>query len=125
MTYYIVNMSFEDKINNKFCYDAMVTGVYDGDTITCEIDLGFSVKTLQKVRLFGIDTPELRKEEYKDGIIARDKLRELILDKKISLYTIKDKKGKYGRYLGIIYKDDVNINRYMIDNGYAKEYMLK
>jgi micrococcal nuclease len=118
-------MSFEDKLDKKFCYNATVTGVYDGDTITCEIDLGFSVKTLQKVRLFGIDTPELRKEEYKDGIIARDKLRELILDKNISLYTIKDKKGKYGRYLGIIYKDNVNINRYMIDNGYAVEYMLK
>lgn len=116
---------FEDKIDKQFCYNALVISVYDGDTITCEIDLGFKVKTIQKIRLYGIDTPELRKEEREEGLKSRDKLRELILDKNISLYTLKDKTGKYGRYLGIIFKDDININKFMIDNNYGKEYMLK
>lgn len=42
-------------------YRAKVKSVYDGDTCTVDIDLGFHI-TLRdiKVRLYGVDTPELR-----------------------------------------------------------------
>ena len=33
--------------------------------------------------------------------------------------TIKDKKGKYGRYLGIIYLGDENINDWIVVNNYG------
>ena len=32
----------------------------------------------------------------------------------------KDRKGKYGRYLGIIFLDGVNMNDWLIQNGYAE-----
>jgi micrococcal nuclease len=48
------------------------------------------------------------------------------LDKEIVLKTLKDKTGKYGRYLGIVYLyengDYVNINDWLIENGHAKKY---
>lgn len=107
-----------------YIYNANVKSVYDGDTITCDIDCGFGViLKKQKVRLFGINTPEVRGESKDSGIISRDVLREKILDKDILLKTIKDKKGKYGRYLGIIFIDGENVNDWLVENNYAKEYM--
>ena len=44
----------------------------------------------------------------------------LILNKKVIVETIKDKKGKYGRYLAEIFLDDVNINDWLVINGYAE-----
>ena len=42
-----------------FQYKAIITRVIDGDTVDCNIDLGFSVILFkQRIRLFGIDTPE-------------------------------------------------------------------
>ena len=44
-------------------YRAFVRKVYDGDTITVDIDLGFEVMLKnQKLRLYGINTPEVRGE---------------------------------------------------------------
>ena len=106
-----------DKI---YFYKAYVEKVYDGDTITCTIDCGFglSMKT-QKIRLYGINTPELRGAEKKAGIMARDRLRSKILHQNVLIETFKDKKGKYGRYLATIFLDSVNINEWLVQNGYA------
>ncbi len=115
---------------NLYQYKAVVTKVYDGDTITVEIDLGFktSVKG-EKIRLSRINTPEVRGASREEGLKSRDYLRSLILDKEIILETIRDKKGKYGRYLGeVFYKQEdgewLNINNHLVDKGLAefKEY---
>ena len=71
-----------------------------------------------------MNTPEVRGEEKEQGIISRDKLREKILGKEILLKSIKDKKGKYGRYLGIVFLGEENINDWLIENnlGVKAEY---
>jgi micrococcal nuclease len=104
-------------------YKALVTSVYDGDTITVDLQLGCDVVLRnQKIRLYGINTPELRGDSRNDGLAARDFLREYVLNKTVTLKTIKDKSGKYGRLLGIIYTDEKNINELLISEGYAKKY---
>ncbi len=113
---FILNMDF-------YKYKAYVTDVYDGDTITCDIDLGFGVVyKKQKIRLFGIDTPEIRGDEREKGLISRDYLRNRILDKNIILQTKKDKKGKYGRYLGVVIYDSIDINNELVEKELAKKY---
>ena len=108
-------------------YRAVVTGVYDGDSFTIDIDLGFNnwMKN-QKVRLLGINTPEIRGEERPDGLVARDRLRELILDKEIIITSYKDKSGKYGRWLATVFlKQDgmfENINTLLLAEGLAEVY---
>ena len=62
-----------------YTYKARCTSVYDGDSVTLDIELGFNiVMHNQKIRLLGINTPEVRGSDRLDGLIARDRLRELI-----------------------------------------------
>lgn len=113
--------------NQIYNYKAFVTGVYDGDSITIDIDLGFNnwMKN-QKVRLLGINTPEIRGEERSDGLVARDRLRELILNKEIIITSYRDKSGKYGRWLATVFlKQDgmfENINTLLLAEGLAEVY---
>ena len=113
--------------NQIYNYKAFVTGVYDGDSITIDIDLGFNnwMKN-QKVRLLGINTPEIRGEERPDGLVARDRLRELILNKEIIITSYRDKSGKYGRWLATVFlKQDgmfENINTLLLAEGLAEVY---
>lgn len=76
--------------NNK--YIAEVINVVDGDTFDAVISLGFGVIQVFRVRLDGIDTPELSTPK---GILAKEYLEGLILEKTIIL--IDAGKEKYGR----------------------------
>jgi micrococcal nuclease len=101
-----------------------VSEVYDGDTITCDVDCGFGVTLVkQKIRLIGINAPEVRGDERDAGVISRDALREKILNKRVTLKTLKDSKEKYGRYLAtILLKEDghvIDINKWLVENNYA------
>lgn len=69
--------------------------------------------------MYGINSPELRGAEKEAGRAARDQLRIQILHKDILIKTFKDKKGKYGRYLATVFHDGVNINEWLVQNGYA------
>ena len=115
--------SYEPSIDHH--YRALVVAVYDGDTITVDIELGLSVGLkAKKIRLHRINAPELRGEEREAGIRSRDHLRGLILGQRIVLETIKDKTGKYGRLLGEIwlFEDNgtaTNINDALTNEGYA------
>lgn len=112
---------------NKYLYfyKAIVTDVYDADTITVDISLGFGLWSKgEKIRLSGIDAPEVRGEEREKGIIARDYLRGWILNKEVLIQTVKDKKGKYGRYLATIwvFNQDlwISVNATLVHEGYAE-----
>ena len=107
-----------------YCYNALITKVYDGDTVTALVDLGFKIKTTIKVRLAGINAPEVRGKSRLEGLKTRDFLRDLILDQEVIIQTQKDKKGKYGRYIGVIYLKDKNVNELLVEKKLAvkKEY---
>jgi len=86
-------------------YNAEVTSVYDGDTCTATIDLGFKLFTRKaKLRLVGIDTYELRSSDMAEKLLAieaRSYLRGLILEQQVRIKS--ERKGKYGRYLVTIW----------------------
>lgn len=108
---------------NKYYYSAYVTSVYDGDTITVDLDLGLGVWMRgQKLRLYGINTPELRGSERKEGMIVRDYVRGEILNTFVLIKTHKDKKGKYGRWLAEVFKDGNSLNDELLSLGFAKPY---
>ena len=118
-------LSREQLQANLYHYRARVTAVYDGDTCTVDIDLGLHAWIRgEKIRLYRINAPELTGKDRPRGLAARDHLRSLLLDKDIILETIKDKRGKYGRYLGELWiaQDGAmqNINDAMVAAGHAK-----
>jgi len=106
-----------------FEYEAKVLSVYDADTCTLLIDVGFDIFLKEKCRLYGIDTPEIRTKNLREkelGLKARDFVRQLILKQTVKIFTYKE--GKFGRYLVDIYYDDQKINDVLIDMGYARRY---
>lgn len=116
----------------KYTYDVDVVSVYDGDTIRVNIDLGFGMKWCGydgngvKIRLWAINTPELRGESREEGLKSKQALIDLLEGKRVVLKTIKDRTGKYGRYLGILYVLDneewKNVNETLVKEGYAVKY---
>ena len=110
-------------------YKAKVTRCVDGDTVDVRIDVGFDILYSSRVRLFGIDTPESRtrdKIEKKFGLLAKEYLKDFIKEtgKDLIIKTRKDGKGKYGRFLGELFKqgEEKSINTIMVEKGYAVAY---
>ena len=104
-----------------------VTKVIDGDTIDVIIDMVFDILYKSRVRLFGIDTPESRTrnlEEKKRGLISKKFLTDKIKSaKKLTIKTHKGSEtGKFGRILGEVFADGVNLNLQMCEDGYAVQY---
>ena len=101
-----------------------VDRVVDGDTIDVTIDLGFSLYYKTRIRLAGIDTPETRTRDLREkaaGIRAKDYLMECIEKaEEVTLQT--EKTGKFGRYLGIVYADGIDLNQTLIEEGHAEVY---
>jgi len=108
-------------------YNCTVEKVVDGDTIDVVLDLGFDILYKSRVRLFGIDTPESRtrnKDEKARGKMAGAFLEEAIEDgEKVVIQTkLKDSRGKFGRVLGDVVVDGVNINQLMVKCHLAVAY---
>jgi len=102
-------------------YKCKLLRIVDGDTIDVDIDLGFSIHQKNRIRLSGIDTPEIRTRdtvEKKRGFAAKNRLAELLPEEFI-IRTKYDNRGKYGRVLGTLIVDDVNINELLVLEGHA------
>lgn len=112
-----------------YVYNADIISVWDGDSVRADIDLGFHTwRKNEALRLYGIDAPEVKGNTKAEGIKSRDWLRERILGRSVTIKTVKSKKkfrGKFGRYLVIIFDQDcVNLNDELVNQGLAvyREY---
>lgn len=106
---------------------AKIISVYDADTvdaILCVRDRPYKFK----IRINGIDTPEIRPPKTMDnrelhvecGIKCREYLKSKILNKIVEIHC--SEFDKYGRILGQIYIDDMNISDHLLCKKYAKKY---
>ena len=147
--------------NHIYHYACRILDVYDGDTMTVEIDLGFNLKLTDKVRLYEVNAPEIRGKSKKKGIEVKMETvyrllgrnedvkkyapipQEIIRDflktprpfmiqtvqnsKKIKTWYKKEKRGKYGRWLGVIWYKNENdqwqsLNEDLKEMGYEAHY---
>jgi micrococcal nuclease len=97
-------------------YPCRLIRVVNGNTVEADIDLGFGISIKQRIRLFGVDDTE-------DSMSALIK----ILPRDFICQTVYNKRGKVGRVLGHLFKEDetgalVNINEMLIDQGLAKKF---
>ena len=91
------------------------------------LDLGFNILHKCRVRLYGIDTPESRTRNKDEKI--RGKMAGAFLENKINAgdkiiirTELKDSRGKFGRVLGSVIADGVDINLSMVENYHAVKY---
>ena len=100
--------------------------IIDGDTFDCILDLGFDVLLEARVRMMGIDTPESRTRdltEKKFGLLAKEYLTEKLATEDLIVTTeVDNEKGKFGRILGTVWAEGININEQMIDEHMAVRY---
>lgn len=95
--------------------------VHDGDTLYLQPDGTSSREEQIKVRLIGLDTPELRPEPECFGLEARDYLRQL-LPEGTEVWIMPDREAvdQYGRSLLYIWTtDDHSVNLDLVENGFA------
>jgi ATP-dependent hsl protease ATP-binding subunit hslU len=95
-----------------FALSGKVVSIHDGDTITVLQD-----KQQVKVRLFGIDAPEL-KQPY--GKKSKRFLANLIAGEVVEVEE--NGKDRYKRTIGTFYLNGKDINAQMVENGYAWAY---
>ena len=86
-------------------YACKIVRVVDGDTTDVDIDLGFGVwLKKQRIRFYGIDTPESRTSDAVEkiyGNAAKEIVKSYLpVGSSQILITHKDEVGKYGRILG-------------------------
>lgn len=121
-----VSAVFAGTYGNLIVKKGCLVKVYDGDTFY------INIKSIPKifgdtipVRIYGIDTPELKTKDTTEkqlAIKARDTLTKLLTTaKKIELRNVE--RDKYFRILGDVYVNDtISVSKYMVSRGLAREY---
>lgn len=101
-----------------------VKSVVDGDTLRV-VYKGEEYK----VRLLCIDTPETVKagvDEQPYGKQATEKLKEMVLDKEVTLVFEKDTHDRYDRLLAYVMLDNGTcVNAYLVENGLARVEIVR
>ena len=108
-----------------YIYNAKLGRVVDGDTVDATVDLGFDTWKKVRIRLVGINTPESRTrdlEEKARGLAAKQFVVDMFKKHKNNFILHSQGVGKFGRCLGIIFVDEVNVNKTLITEGHATEY---
>ena len=106
-------------------YKVTLDRIVDGDTIDVNVDLGFTVwLSKQRIRLMGVDTWESRTRNLEvkaKGLLAKEFTKHMVSEAEEIILTSHGR-GKYGRILGELICDGVNLNDALIENGHAVEY---
>ena len=96
--------------------EGQVTRVTDGDSLWLTPAAGPALE----VRLLGIDAPEGCQA---GGAEARRALEELVLRRAVTLRT--EGRDDYGRTLGTVRVDEVNVNQRLVEEGWAWSMRFK
>ncbi len=103
-----------------------VTAVHDGDTVSIRARsfAGIPVK-LERVRLIGVDAPELEQEPW--GRRSKRQLKKLISESNwiVRVEFDVERRDRYGRLLAYLWgRNGRLINEELIETGYALSYTI-
>ena len=109
---------------SSFALDVRILDVHDGDTLTA---VGVADSQKYKIRLMGVDTPEVDFFQHNQGegaIQARDALREMLPKGTVVKISDDSDVDKHGRVLGRILKHSLDINEEMLRRGWGFIYFI-
>lgn len=114
------------------CKIKTLVQVYDADTITkpdCDLGMGVTMRIQKGLRLYGINALEVRGEGKDAGQACRDQLRQVLKenDMRFDFMAVTNKngeevKGKYGRPVGHMFVNGMNMSLWAIHNGCAVQH---
>jgi micrococcal nuclease len=95
-------------------WSGYVKNVVDGDTV----DVSFNIYGIQRVRLVGINTPEIGEEGYEE---AKEFVNKTCWGEAVKLDVDDEKQyDSYYRILAVVYVNGANINEKLVKEGYAE-----
>ena len=95
-----------------------IPSITDGDTIKLQN---------KRIRLHGIDTPEKKQictknfKKYNCGKEATKELKKKINGNRV-VCNVQDRLDRYKRYIGVCFVGEINLNQWMVRNGFAVAY---
>jgi micrococcal nuclease len=95
-------------------WSGYVKNVVDCDTV----DVSFNIYGVQRIRLVGINAPEIGEEGYEE---AKEFVNETCMMEEVTLDV--DDKVQYDMYyrlLAVVYVNETNLNEKMVREGYAE-----
>ncbi|MBW1811815.1 MAG: thermonuclease family protein [Deltaproteobacteria bacterium] len=115
-------------VSGLHTYVAVLERVIDGDTLLARVDLGFDVWRVERIRLRGIDTPELKTEKGRE---AKQYVEQVLAE--IPFLVLRTyKTDRYARYVADVFYDKLLkkksrvfekgkfLNQDLVEAGYAK-----
>jgi len=115
------------KTEPSYRYRAELDRVVDGDTLDVLIDLGFYIKIKERIRLEGVDTPEIYgvpqdSEEYRRGLEAKEYVERRLVENRNQMIIETRKMGKWRRWLAKVYLPDTGrtLNEELVEKGLAR-----
>ena len=100
--------------------------VVDGDTVDLDLDLGFSLTLRQRVRLYGIDAPELRSKDPAEKAKGQESQAFVTqwFERPGAVLVRTTKEEKYGRMLADCYREgSPSLCTELLQRGLARPYM--
>ena len=119
-----------NKLNTSFIILLILSSKLLGNEISGfpSITDGDTIKIFKnRIRLHGIDSPEKKQictkktKEYSCGKEATFALIKKINGKKVTC-KVESKLDRYKRYIGVCFVEEINLNKWMVRNGYAVAY---
>lgn len=108
-----------------FTYRCRVLRVVDGDTLNVDIDLGFGVHKIVRVRLAGVDTPERGDPTWVEATAFTQRWVAAHTREGFTIVTAKPSpRDKYGRYLAELgaAESSGTLNEALLTSGLARRY---
>ena len=118
-------------IRQQYIFSGLVNRVIDGDTYDVTLDLGFYVSHRIRVRLKGVDTPEVYGSNASAaGKAASEYVRKMLEGRSVTVQTYKNAPTTYNRWEADVYFDrvdqqgqviesDLNLAEHLVKQGYA------
>lgn len=99
-------------MSDNYIRAATLVRVIDGDTVDLDIDLGWAHRFVERCRLVGLDTPEIRGPERPLGLEYRQLVLSWFLENggECWIESREFDRGKYGRTLATIWDPEMSVS---------------
>lgn len=104
--------------------NAFVLAVHDGDSYKVKLD---GAERTMWIRLWGVDCPEVQSiyvvKDQPFGVAVGDSIRNMIKEQRVYVDTLE--RDFYRRMIAKVHYGEIDLTRYVIENGYGWYYNSK